>query len=155
MPTDSCHFLCTSDTLVRPQNSLTRKALSVNLASRWKGVRLPRASGKSPDFPGSSPNFPGSFSATSPEVLSLWNLTANQRFPGSFPDFPGSSPNFPGSSRTSLEVSPCLWEACHPHVRLCLRWAKSGECLTPPLLTPLVAERAFRVSEFWGQLPPT
>ena len=26
---------------------------------------------KSPDFPGSSPNFPGSFSATSPEVLSL------------------------------------------------------------------------------------
>ena len=27
---------------------------------------------------------------------------------------------------------------------------KTGECLTPPLLTPLVAERAFRVSEFWG-----
>ena len=43
-------------------------------------------------------NFPGSFSATSPEVLSLWNLTAIQRFPGSFPDFPGSSPDFPGSS---------------------------------------------------------
>ena len=25
--------------------------LETNLASRWKGVRLPRASGKSPDFP--------------------------------------------------------------------------------------------------------
>ena len=66
-----------------------------NLASHWEGVRLPRASGKSPDFPGSSPNFPGSFSATSPEVLSLWNLTAIQGLPGSFPDFPASSPNFP------------------------------------------------------------
>ena len=52
-------------------------------------------SGKSPDFPRSSPNFPGSFSATSPEVLSLWNLTAIQRFPRSFPNLPGSSPNFP------------------------------------------------------------
>ena len=65
------------------------------MASRWEGVRLPRASGKSPDFPRSSPNFPGSFLVTSPEVLSLWNSTAIQRFPGSFPDFPGSSPNFP------------------------------------------------------------
>ena len=44
-----------------------------NLASRWEGVRFPRASGKSPDLLGSFPNFPGSFSATSPEVLSLWN----------------------------------------------------------------------------------
>ena len=41
-----------------------------------------------PGLPGSSPNFPGSFSATSPEVLSLWNFTAIQGFPGSFPDFP-------------------------------------------------------------------
>ena len=70
--------------------------LETNLASRWEGVRLPRASGKSPDFPGSSPNFPGSFSATSPEVLSLWNLTAIHGFTGSSPDFPGSSPDFPG-----------------------------------------------------------
>ena len=46
----------------------------------------------SPEVP---PNFPGSFSATSPEVLSLWNLTAIQRFPRSSPNFPGSSPNFP------------------------------------------------------------
>ena len=57
------------------------------------------------------PELPRKFSATSPEVLSLWNLTAIQRFPGSFPDFPGSSPNFPGSSGTSPEVSPFLWEA--------------------------------------------
>ena len=76
--------------------------LETNLASRWEGVRLPRASEKSPDFPGSSPNFPGSFSTTSPEVLSLWNLTAIQRFPGSFPNFPGSSPNFPEIQPLSL-----------------------------------------------------
>ena len=91
--------------------SLKVESLETNLASRWEGVRLPRASGKSPDFPGSSPNLRGSFSATAPEVLSLWNLTAIQRFPGSFPNFPGSSPNFPGSSRTSPEVTPFLWEA--------------------------------------------
>ena len=42
--------------------------LETNLASRWEGVRLPPASGKSPDFPGSSPNLPGSFSATSLKV---------------------------------------------------------------------------------------
>ena len=83
--------ICRALNLLRPQ-----LVLETNLASRWEGVRLPRASGKAPDFPGSSPNFPRSFSATSPEVLSLWNLTAIQGFPGSFPDFPGSSPNFPG-----------------------------------------------------------
>ena len=88
--------------------------LGTTLASRWEGVRLPRASGKFPDFPGTFPNFPRCFSATSPEVLSLWNLTALQRFPGSFPNFPGSPPNFPGSSWTSLEVSPFLWEVWHP-----------------------------------------
>ena len=86
---------------------MANEILETNLASRWEGVRLPRASGESPDFP-------GSFSATSPEVLSLWNLTAIQRFPRSFPNFPGSSPNFPGSSRTFPEVSPFLWEAWHP-----------------------------------------
>ena len=85
-----------------------------HFASRWEGVRNPRASGKSPHFPGSFPNFPGGFSATSPEVLSLWNVTAIQRFPGSFPNFPGSPPNFPGSSWTSPEVSPFLWEAWYP-----------------------------------------
>ena len=86
-------------------------SLETNLASHWVGVRLPWASGKSPDFPRSSPDFPGSSPATSPEVLSLWNLTAIQRFPGSLSDFPRTSPNFPG---TSPEVSPFLWEAWHP-----------------------------------------
>ena len=151
--------------------------LETNLASRWEGVRLPRASGKSPDFPGNSPNLgegkwgrkkcrripkrggdwqgrvpkcslprkplqnkrfgapnfwgispelfaalygihpytrtspwprtsPGSFSVTSPEVLSLWNLTAIQRVPGSFPTSPEVPPNFPGSSRTSRRSAP-------------------------------------------------
>ena len=37
--------------------------LETNLASRWEGVRLPRASGKSPDFP--------KVSRTSPEVPRL------------------------------------------------------------------------------------
>ena len=71
--------------------------LETDLASRWESVRLPRASGKSPDFPRTFPNFPGSFSATSPEVLSLWNFTAIQGFPGSFPDFPGGQPLSLGS----------------------------------------------------------
>ena len=66
-------------------------SLETNLASRWEGVRLPRASGKSPDFPGSSPNFPGSFSATSPEVSQT------------SPEVPRTSPEV---SRTSPEVRP-------------------------------------------------
>ena len=91
------------------RNSFFR--LETNSASRWKGVRLPRASGSPRTSPEVPPNFPGSFSATSPEVVPLCNLTAIQRFPGSFANLPGSSPNFPGSSRTSPEVSPFLWEA--------------------------------------------
>ena len=41
MPTDSCHFPCTSYTPVRPQNSLTRKALSATrgLARGGLGTR--------------------------------------------------------------------------------------------------------------------
>ena len=65
--------------------------LETNSASRWEGVRLPQASGKSPDFPGSSPNFPGSFSATSPEVLSpltLQSLLFLISLLFSFSDFP-------------------------------------------------------------------
>ena len=33
MPTDSCHFTCASDTLVRPQYSLAQKALSATRGS--------------------------------------------------------------------------------------------------------------------------
>ena len=58
-------------------------ALETNLASRWEGVRLPRASGKFPDFPESSP-------ATSHAVLPLWNLRA-MRSPGSCPGLPRRS----------------------------------------------------------------
>ena len=75
--------------------------METNLASRWEGIRLPRTSGKSPNFPGSSPNFWGSSSATSPEVLSLWNLTAIQGFPGGFPDFPDVPRRFRGLPRRS------------------------------------------------------
>ena len=95
---------------VRYAHARSELFLETNLASRWEGVRLPRASGKSLDFPGSSPNFPGSFSATSPEVLSLWNLTAIQgsrkfpRLPRKFPGLPRKFPDFPGGQ-------PCLWEA--------------------------------------------
>ena len=100
--------------------------LEINFASRCNGVRLPRASGKSPDFPGSSP-------AASAELLPPRNLTAIQRFRGSLPDFPrlpqkfprllqrfpanfsdfpASSPDFAGSSRaTSPQFSPFVWEA--------------------------------------------
>ena len=63
MPTDSCHFPCTSDTPVRPQNSLTRKALSATrgLASGGLGTRQLSSTGagvwrKAPTaFPDSSP----------------------------------------------------------------------------------------------------
>ena len=85
--------------------------LEKKLASRWEGVRLPRASGKFPGFPGSSPDFPGSFSATSPEVLSLWNSTVTRGSPEvcqTSPEVPRTSPEVP---RTSPEVSPFLWEA--------------------------------------------
>ena len=93
---------------------MQRRKLEIDLASRWEGVRLPRASGKPPDFPGSSPNFPGSFSATSPEVLSLWNLTVTRGSPEvsqTSPEVPRTSPEVP---RTSPEVSPFLWEVWHP-----------------------------------------
>ena len=84
----------------------------------WRQIwRVAGKESGSPELLGSprtSPRFPEllqKFPATSPEVLSLCNVTAIQRFPGSFPNFPGSSPNFPGSSGTSPEVSPSLWEA--------------------------------------------
>ena len=85
--------------------------LETNLGSRWEGVGLPRASGKSPDFPGSSPNFPGSSLATSPELLPLSNLTAIQRFA----EVSQTSPEVPRTSLevplTSPEVNPFLLEA--------------------------------------------
>ena len=78
------------------------------------GSQAPPSFWEVPGLPRKFPELPRKFSATSPEVLSLWNLTAIPGFPGSFPNFPGSSGNFPGSSGTSPEVSPFLWEAWHP-----------------------------------------
>ena len=80
--------------------------LETNLASHWEGVRLPRPSGKSPDFPGSSPNFPGSFSATSRKSFHCGTLQQSrvpQKFPRLPPKFPGGSP---GSFPDFPEVSP-------------------------------------------------
>ena len=91
----------------------TCQILETNSASHWEGVRLPRASGKSPDFPGSSPNFPGSFGDFPGSSLTV-DWIAIQRFPGSFPDFPRSSPDFPGSSPDFPGGQPFLWEAWHP-----------------------------------------
>ena len=45
---------------VRPRLNSIEVNLETKLASRWEGVRLLKASGKSLHFPGSSPNFPGS-----------------------------------------------------------------------------------------------
>ena len=61
------------------------------------GSQAPPSLWEAPGLARKFPKPPGSFSATSPEVLSLWNRTAIQGLPGSFPDFPGSSPDFPGS----------------------------------------------------------
>ena len=79
-----------------------------DLASRWEGVRLPKASGKSPGFPGSSPNFPGSFSATSPNFSHCGGGSpeVSQTSPDVPRTFPGSCPDFPRG--------PFLWEAWHP-----------------------------------------
>ena len=75
--------------------------LETNLASRWEGVRLPWASGKSPDFP-------GSFSATV-ELNSNPGLPWKfPRLPWSSPDFPGSSPDFPRTSKFPIRLFFCL-----------------------------------------------
>ena len=55
--------------------------LETNLASRWRESGSPKLLESPPDFPGISPNFPGSSRTTSPEVLSLWNLTRKFRKP--------------------------------------------------------------------------
>ena len=78
--------------------------LETNLASHWEGVRLPRTSGKSPDFPGSPANFPGSFrrllrkfSHCGTEYQSRGSPEVSQ----TSPEVSRTSPEVP---RTSLEV---------------------------------------------------
>ena len=76
--------------------------LETNLASRWEGVRVPQASGKSPDFPGSSPNFfPGSSLTvelnSNPEVPRKF-----PKLPRKFPKLPQKFPDLPGGQPLSL-----------------------------------------------------
>ena len=70
--------------------------LETNLASRWEGVRLPRASEKSrtsPKVPRTSPEVPGDFPRSSlkcPEVPRKF-----PRLPLKLPGLPRKSPDFP------------------------------------------------------------
>ena len=61
--------------------------------------RRPIDTGEVPGLPRKFPELLRKFSATSSEVLSLWNLTAIQRFPGSFPHLPRKFPKLPGKFR--------------------------------------------------------
>ena len=82
------------------------KQLETNLASRWEGVRLPRASWKSSDFPGSAPNFLkvfGDFPGSSLTVELYSNPGVPRKVSQTFPEVPRTSP---AVSRTSPEVSP-------------------------------------------------
>ena len=53
----------------------------------------------SPEVPRTSPEV---FSATSPEVLSPWNLNNNPELPRKFPKLPRKFPDFPGGQPLSL-----------------------------------------------------
>ena len=63
-------------------------SLETNLASRWEGVRLPRASGKSPGFPGSSPKLPRKFFSDFPGSSLSVELNSNPGVPREFPELP-------------------------------------------------------------------
>ena len=97
--------------LILEPNLPTRRGLSQIFGDKFGeslgGSQAPPSFWEVPGLPRKFPELPRKFSATSPEVPSLLNLTA-------IPRFPGSSPNFPRSSGTSPEVSPFLWEAWHP-----------------------------------------
>ena len=60
------------------------------------GSQAPPRFWKVPGLPRKFPNFPRSFSATSPEVLSLWNLiNSNPEVPRKFPKLPRKFPRHP------------------------------------------------------------
>ena len=95
----------TSKLQAQRQDSTSRlggghSTLETSLASRWEGVKLPRASGKSPDFPGSSPNFPGSFSENFRERKFNTNC-----FFSNFSGTAGISRQNPGISRQKSLIS--------------------------------------------------
>ena len=80
--------------------------LETNLASRWEGVRLPRASGKSPGLPRKFPKLPRRFFGDFPG--SSQQSRGSPEVSQTSPEVPRTSPEVP---RTSPEVSPFLWEA--------------------------------------------
>ena len=82
---------------LRETSVLSRVWTRIGMPESWRQVGESLGGSQAPPSLWKVPGLPRSFLATSPEVLSLWNLAAIQRFPGSFPDFPGSSPDFPGS----------------------------------------------------------
>ena len=84
----------------KPRDEIFEKNLETNLASRWEGVKLPWASGKSPE---TSPEVPRNFPRSSLTV----DLNSNPEVPGSSPNFPQSSP--PEVPQTSPEISPFPW----------------------------------------------
>ena len=131
-------FQAALDTPLDSPFSATLSVLETNLASRWWGVRLPRASGKSPDFPGSSLNFPGSFRRL-PRKFSHCGTNSNPEVPRKFPklprkfpkpprkfrDFPGGQPlslgsltPSPDSQKLSLTVHGLHFTVCAPSNKL-------------------------------------
>ena len=125
--------------------------LETSLVSRWEGVRLPRASGNSLNFP---PNFPwkffGDFSGSSLTV----ELNSNPEVPLKFPrlpqKFPGRPRKFPGGqplplgslipSPDSLKLSKFLWGL-----------KSAGLYWQPEQLT---LERVPTLNTFRGQISP-
>ena len=78
--------------------------LETNLASRWEGVRLPRAwiSQKFPQLPR---NFSGDFPGSSLTV----ELNSNPEVPRKFPKLPRKFPDFPGGQPLSLGPDTLSW----------------------------------------------
>ena len=73
------------------------------------GSQAPPSFWEVPGLPRKFPELPRKFSATSPEVLSLWNLAAISEFPRKFPKLPRKFPklprkfqDFPGGQPLSL-----------------------------------------------------
>ena len=71
------------------------------------GSQAPLSFWEVPRLPQKLPELPRKFSATSPEVLSLWNLTAIRKVsPRKFPELPLKFPKLPRKFRNFPEVSP-------------------------------------------------
>ena len=94
--------------LRRVCHGFIRDVLETNLASRWEGVRLPRASGSpraSPEVPQTSPKFFGDFPGSSLTVERYSNPGVPRKFPRlprKFPGLPRKFPTLPWRSALSL-----------------------------------------------------